>query len=101
MDGLTTSGSSWYSVGSNTGYGYAHGTKIRGIPGPRGTGTTVAANAIVSHVELWVKTVRSNARNCADWNCQEWCTYFNVADESVGIYADNGCDDGTDNECKC
>jgi hypothetical protein len=62
----------------------------------------VAANAIVSHVELWVKTVRSNARNCADWNCLDWCTYFNLADESAGIYADNGCaPDGADDECKC
>ena len=101
MDGQTTHGNWWYAVGSNVGYQTAYGTTGKGIPGPLGTGTTTAANRVVNHVELWVKSVRSNARNCAEWNCQEWCTYFNVADEIAGIYADSGCDDGTDDMCKC
>merc|ERR1712127_93909 len=91
LGGQTTHGNWWYAVGSNVVFLDGSG---KGIPGPLGSGTTTAVDRVVNHVELWVKSVRSNARNCAEWNCQEWCTYFNVADENAGIYADSGCDDG-------
>ena len=42
----------------------------------------------------------SSVAYCQQWTCEEWCSYFSVADEQTGVYATNQCVTDATNVCK-
>ena len=44
---------------------------------------------------------RCDTRNCANWECKEWCHCFDEKAEHYGLYEHHGCGSDGSDVCKC